>query len=131
MVVGVVTAVPLGDTTFRIDELVLGRKYWMVSVALMGLVPLPNSCHVSTPLSAVAVTWRLVALTATAVIVEEFDTVKLVVVADPVIPVIWGSAQRGAGSVASGPATNAVRSNFRKEKFLFVLLFMDEASVVE
>jgi hypothetical protein len=39
-------------------------------------------------------------------------------------PSMTGNAQRGAGNVASGPATKAVKSNFRREKLLFSLLFM-------
>jgi hypothetical protein len=50
-------------------------------------------------------------------VVTPEDVVKL---AD----VTSGNAQRGAGRTASGPATRAVKSNFRIEKLLFSLLFM-------
>jgi hypothetical protein len=70
-----------------------------------------------------AVTFRVFAL-GVATVTDDEEVVRLVLA-------VLGNAHNGAGSVASGPATNAVRSNFLREKLLFVLLFMDETSVVE
>ena len=86
----------------------------MVSVPRIVLMPEPKACHVRTALSGVVrfsvfvpITW----------IVTLADVVRLDV-SDT------GNAQRGAGNVASGPATRAVKSNFLREKLLFSFLFM-------
>jgi len=49
------------------------------------------------------------------------DTPELVV---RLVEAMLGNAHNGAGSVARGPATNAVNSNLLREKFEFDLLFM-------
>jgi hypothetical protein len=45
-------------------------------------------------------------------------------VSDRLLEAVDGNAHSGAGSVANGAATNAVISNFRKEKLEFDDLFM-------
>lgn len=86
----------------------------MVSPLAIVLPPEPKACHVRTALSGVV---RLSVVVPICWIVTPADVVRLVV-SDT------GNAQRGAGNVASGPATRAVKSNFLREKLLFSFLFM-------
>ena len=85
----------------------------MTSPLLIRLAPDPKACHVRTALSG-EVTFSVEPTTC---VVTPADVVRLV-------DVTSGNAQRGAGNVASGPATRAVKSNFRREKLLFSFLFM-------
>jgi hypothetical protein len=74
--------------------------------------PPPKFTHVRTDLSGAV---KLKVVPAVVDVTPEV-VVKLV-------EAVLGSAQSGAGSVARGPAMNAVRSNFLRE-LLFDLLFM-------
>jgi len=85
----------------------------MTSVEAIPLAPDPKACQVRIALSG-DVTFNV---EPTIWVVTPEEVVRL---AD----VMSGNAQRGAGNVASGPATRAVKSNFRREKLLFSLLFM-------
>ena len=85
----------------------------MTSPLLMVLPVLPKTCQVRTALSG-EVTFNVEPTTC---VVTPAEAVKLV-------DAVSGNAQRGAGNVASGPATRADKSNYRKEKLLFSLLFM-------
>ena len=86
----------------------------MISPLLIGLAPEPKAFHVRIALSGLVM---LSVLEPTTCVVTPVEEVKLV--ADT-----SGNAQRGAGKVASGPATKAVKSNFLREKLLFSFLFM-------